>query len=89
MLFVTGQLPQDMDGNIVHAGDAEAQTRAVFARIGDILAEAGMSFDDVVKLGIYVADIAHAAVVSRVRDELFAQGKPASTLVAVSGFVKT
>lgn len=88
MLFVTGQLPQDIDGNIVHAGDVEGQTRTVFARIGTILAEAGMSFDDVVKLGIYVADIASAPIVSRVRDELFTQSKPASTLVAASGFVR-
>lgn len=88
LMFVTGQLPQDIDGNIVHIGDPEAQTRLVFERIGVILREGGMSFDDVVKLQVYVKDIAKASVTSKVRDELFENSKPASTLVEVSGFVK-
>jgi len=88
LLFVTGQLPQDIDGNIVDADNPEKQTVLVFSRISDILAEAGMSFDDVVKLQIYVQDIGYAKIVSTIRDTLFIMSKPASTLVAVSGFVK-
>lgn len=87
-LFVTGQLPQDIEGNIMHAGDPEKQTVLVFSRISDILAEAGMSFDDVVKLQIYVQNIEYAKIVSNIRDTLFIVSKPASTLVAVSGFIK-
>lgn len=88
LLFVTGQLPQNIDGEIIHLGNIEAQTRLVFSRISDILQEAEMTFDDVVKLQIYVKDIKNAKVVSSVRDELFSESKPASTLVEVSGFVK-
>ena len=88
MLFITGQLPQNIDGEIQHIGDIEAQTRLVFWRIEEILKEADMSLANVVKLQIYVKDIADAKTVSAVRNELFAQSKPASTLVAVSGFVK-
>ena len=88
LLFVTGQLPQDIKGNIIHMGNPEEQTRLVFERIWIILQEAGMSFDDVVKLQIYVKDITHAKIVSSIRDKLFNISKPASTLVEVSGFVK-
>lgn len=88
LLFVTGQLPQDIDGKIVNIGDVEAQVRLVFSRISEILKEAGMSFDDVVKLQIYVKDINDAKTVSSIRNELFSVSKPASTLVEVSGFVK-
>lgn len=88
LLFVTGQLPQNIDGKIIHLGDVEAQTRLVFSRILDILMEAGMSFDDVVKLQIYVKNIKNAKIVSSIRNELFSESKPASTLVEVSGFVK-
>lgn len=88
ILFVTGQLPQDIDGNIIHVGSVEEQTRLVFQRILAILQEASMSFDDVVKLQIFVKDISYAKTVSAVRDELFVNSKPASTLVEVSGFVK-
>lgn len=88
VIFVTGQLPQDIDGNIVSVGDVEAQVRVVFSRISDILSEGGFSMDDVVRLGVFVKDIKDAKVVSKVRDELFMNSKPASTLVEVSGFVK-
>jgi 2-iminobutanoate/2-iminopropanoate deaminase len=88
LLFVTGQLPQDIDGKIIYQDDVEKQVRLVFSRVSDILKEAGMSFDDVVKLQIYVDDIKNARIVSLVRDELLNVSKPASTLVEVSGFVK-
>jgi len=87
VMFVTGQLPQDIDGNIVE-GDVEEQVRVVFSRIGAILEEGGFSMDDVVKIGVFVKDIKDSKIVSRVRDELFANSKPASTLVEVSNFVK-
>lgn len=88
ILFMTGQLPQNLDGEIVHRGDAEAQTRFVFQRISEILKEAAMSFEDVVKLQIYVIVIKDSKIISSIRDELFSHSKPASTLVEVSGFVK-
>jgi enamine deaminase RidA (YjgF/YER057c/UK114 family) len=88
LLFITGQLPQNVDGDIMHIDDVDAQTRLVFNRISEILKEAGMSFDDVVKLQIYVKDISYAKTVSSIRNELFSVSKPASTLVEVSGFVK-
>jgi enamine deaminase RidA (YjgF/YER057c/UK114 family) len=88
LLFITGQLPQNIDGEIIHLGNIEAQTRLVFSRISDILQEANMTFDDVVKLQIFVKDVKNAKVVSSIRNELFAKSKPASTLVEVSGFVK-
>jgi 2-iminobutanoate/2-iminopropanoate deaminase len=47
-----------------------------------------MSFADVVKVQIFLRDIADAKVVSSIRDEILAESKPASTMVEVSGFVK-
>ena len=88
IMFVTGQLPQDIDGNIVAPGDIEKQTEVVFSRISAILKEGGMSMDDVVRVGILVKDIREATVVSKIRDKVFENSKPASTLVEVSNFVK-
>jgi len=88
LLFITGQLPQNIDGEIVNVGDIEAQTRLVFDRILEILKQVDMTFDDVVKLQIFVKDIEDSKIVSSVRNELFLNSKPASTLVEVSGFVK-
>lgn len=88
LLFITGQLPQNIEGEIVHVNNIENQTRLVISRISNILEEAGMSVDDVVKIQIFLKDINDAKIVSSVRDELFSVSKPASTIVEVSGFVK-
>lgn len=88
LLFVTGQLPQDNDGNVVAPGDMQKQAEAVFSRIELILGEAGMGFDDVVKMQIFVKDIKQAKIVSNLRDIHMKNSCPASTLVEVSGFVK-
>jgi 2-iminobutanoate/2-iminopropanoate deaminase len=53
-----------------------------------ILSEADMSFYDVVKIQIFLKNITDAKVVSSIRDQLFPESKPASTMVEVSGFVK-
>lgn len=88
LMFVTGQLSQDLKGNVISPNNTEEQTRVVFSRIEVILKEAGMTFDDVVKAQIFVKDITQSKIVSAIRDEVFKNSKPASTLVEVSGFVK-
>lgn len=68
--------------------DAKIQTEVVFSRISDILQEAGMSMDNVVKVQIFVKDINDSKIVSKIRDDVFRSSYPASTLVEVSNFVK-
>lgn len=88
LLFVTGQLPQDPEGNVVAPGNMQKQAEVVFSRIETILNEAGMTFDDVVKMQIFVKDIKQSSIVSNLRDKHMKNSCPASTLVEVSGFVK-
>ncbi|MCK4521333.1 MAG: RidA family protein [Nanoarchaeota archaeon] len=88
LLFVTGQLPQDLDGNVVAPNDAKTQTELVFSRISDILQEADMTMDHVVKVQIFVKNISDSKIISKIRDDVFKNSRPASTLVGVSNFVK-
>lgn len=88
MMFVTGQLSQDADGNVVCPNDAEGQARHIFSRINCILQEGGMSLDNVVKAQIFVTNIADAPAVSSVRNEVFKISRPVSTLLEVGGMVK-
>ncbi|MEK9174165.1 MAG: RidA family protein [Patescibacteria group bacterium] len=88
LMFVTGQLSQDIDGNVIAPGDTESQTRVVFSRIEEILRDGGMTMSNVIKLQIFMKDISDAKVVSAIRDEIFQDSKPVSTLVEVTGFVK-
>ena len=88
LMFVTGQLSQDINGNVISPNNTEEQTRVVFSRISDILKEANMTFDNVVKAQIFIKDISQSKVVSAIRDDIFKNSRPVSTLVEVSGFVK-
>ena len=88
ILFVTGQVAQDINGEVVAPNDAKAQTELIYARIADILTDAGMSMDDVVKAQIFLTDIADGPIVSTIRDQVFKVAKPVSTLVEVRNLVK-
>jgi len=88
LLFVTGQLAQDIDGNVVAPSNAKIQTELIFSRISDILKEGGMTTDNVVKAQIFLTNINDSPVVSKIRDEMFKTSRPVSTLVEVSSLVK-
>jgi 2-iminobutanoate/2-iminopropanoate deaminase len=85
-VFVSGQLGIDRDGVI--PPDAAGQTRVVFDNIKAILGEAGMGLRDVVKLNAYVTGRQHMRGYMDVRNELFAEPYPASTLMIVGGFTR-
>ncbi len=87
LIFVAGQIPWDADGQTVCKGNVAGQTRQVFANIGAILAEAGGSLDDVVKITVFAADIRYRDVINQVRTETFKEPYPASTQVAVASLV--
>jgi reactive intermediate/imine deaminase len=85
LLFVSGCVPVDADGNLVGGDDVVAQARRVFENVGAVLAAAGASFDDVVKVTVYLTDIDDRAKINPVRQEFFGRTRPASTLVEVGG----
>ncbi|GAA2157133.1 RidA family protein [Actinomadura napierensis] len=87
MIFVTGQIAIDHEGNPV-SDDIEVQTRFVFERVSSVLEAANSSMDDVVKAQIFLTDIRDFAVVSPIRNEFFGTSKPVSTLVEVSALVR-
>ncbi len=88
MIFVTGQIAMDKDGNPVAPDDIQKQTRFVFENIKKILAEGGATIDDVVKAVIYVTDISKFKKISAIRNEYFKNAKPVSTLVEINKTVK-
>jgi 2-iminobutanoate/2-iminopropanoate deaminase len=83
LLFVSGCVPVDGDGRLVD-GDVVAQARRVFANVGAILEAGGATFADVVKVTVYLIDIDDRARINPVRQEVFGDVRPASTLVEVS-----
>lgn len=86
-VYVSGQVAQDETGAVVGPGDLEAQTEQVMENLGTALAAAGATFEDVVKIVVYVVDYRpeHRAVIGAVRSRyLSPPDPPASTLLGVS-----
>ena len=77
VVYVSGTLPFDKDTNVVHVGDAEAQTRHVLEIIKSVVEEAGGTMADVTFNMIMVTDWANYAVVNKVYAEYFPGEKPA------------
>jgi 2-iminobutanoate/2-iminopropanoate deaminase len=83
LLFVSGVVPVDEAGRLV-GGDVVAQARQVFANMGAVLAAGGATFADVVKVTVFLADVDDRARINAVRQEVFGEARPASTLVQIS-----
>jgi reactive intermediate/imine deaminase len=88
MIFVTGQIAMDKNGNAVAPNNITTQAEFIFKNIQTILHEGGSSLDDVVKAVIYVTDMNKFKEVSAVRNKYFAKSKPVSTLVEINKTVK-
>lgn len=86
LLFVSGQVPYGLDGELVGAGDFRAQAEQVFANLGAILEDGGSGFDRIAKLTVFFTDIARDLPVFReVRDRhIAAEHATASSAVEVS-----
>ncbi|SDQ54052.1 RidA family protein [Quadrisphaera sp. DSM 44207] len=56
LVFLAGQVAVDADGSRVGEGDLAAQVEQCYLDVGTALAEVGASFDDVVKLTVYLVD---------------------------------
>jgi len=88
MVVVSGQVPLDAHGQLVGRGDPAAQVRQVFQNLAGALAAAGARIDQVVKLTVYLTDLADLDAFRQVRDEyIVLERPPASSLVQVSGLV--
>jgi reactive intermediate/imine deaminase len=84
LLFVSGLAPLDEQGRLIGGEDAAAQTRQVLLNLDKILKAAGGRMADVLKVTVYLTDIADRAKINPVRQEFFGTARPASTLVEVS-----
>jgi reactive intermediate/imine deaminase len=83
LLFLSGIVPVDEQGNLV-GGDAAEQARQVFRNMQLVLEAAGCGFEDVVRVTHYLLNVDDRPAINPVRKEFFGEAKPASTLVEVS-----
>jgi enamine deaminase RidA (YjgF/YER057c/UK114 family) len=76
-----------VDGVVVHAGDAGAQTRQAIANLTEALERAGFSLADVVRTRMFVTDIARWQDIGRAHGEAFGDVRPATSMVQVAALI--
>ncbi|OMF25255.1 deaminase [Paenibacillus sp. FSL H8-0548] len=87
LLFTSGQIPLDAAGQLVEGG-IEEQTHQVFRNLEAVLAEAGASFQDVVKATVFMKDMNQFATVNGIYSSYFGEHKPARSAVEVARLPK-
>ncbi|RUX24260.1 RidA family protein [Mesorhizobium sp. M2A.F.Ca.ET.042.01.1.1] len=86
LVLCSGQLGIGADDHVPE--DAGAQAELCFKNIAAILSEAGLTLNDIVRINAFVTDRAHLQPYMDVRNRLFSDPAPASTLMIVSGFAR-
>ena len=80
-IWVSGQVAFDPAGNIIGAGDMRAQADKTFANIAEVLAVAGATMNDVVKITAWLTDMRNYAEYNAARTAAFPDRLPASAAV--------
>jgi reactive intermediate/imine deaminase len=83
-IWVSGQIPLDPVTKDMVTGDIEAQIRRVFDNAKAIVLAAGATFDDVVKVNIYLLDLANFALVNKIMAEYFREPYPARAAIGAA-----
>ncbi|MCI8924880.1 MAG: RidA family protein [Lachnospiraceae bacterium] len=87
MLFASGQIPIVPETGEITEGDITEQAKQVMLNVGEILKEAGTTYENVVKTTCFLADMADFAAFNSVYEAYFT-GKPARSCVAVKQLPK-
>lgn len=83
-LYTSGQTPLDPATGKLVDGDISAQARRVFENLKAVLAAADASFENVVRVGIYLTDLGNFAAVNEVMKQYFHEPYPARSTIGVA-----
>ena len=84
LIFLSGQLARDDQGNLVGAGDMAEQTRQCIRNMRTVLEAAGGTLDDIVSIVVYTTDVRQFKDIVAARTEFFTAKLPTSTIVEVN-----
>ncbi|MEO7050026.1 MAG: Rid family detoxifying hydrolase [Rhodanobacter sp.] len=87
-VYFSGQIALEPTSGRVVEGDITAQARRVFDNLAAVAQAAGGSLAQIVRVGIYVTDLANFAAVNAVMAEYFEQPYPARSTIEVSALPK-
>src|SRR6202171_1701102 len=84
LLFASGQIPTDPATGAIVDGDVAAQTRRVFDNLNAVLKAANLSFANVVRTTVFLADMNDFAAMNEVYGKYFSEPYPARATVQVA-----
>lgn len=87
LVFISGQIPLDPATMTIKEGFAE-QTHQVFKNLKAVVEEAGGNMNQLIKVNIFVMDLANFATLNDIMAEYFEQPYPARAAVQVAGIPK-
>lgn len=87
LVFTSGQIPLDTEGNIV-SSDVKEQTKQVLENLSVVLEEAGSDLNSVVKAIIFISDMNEFQQINEVYGSYFNEHQPARSCVEVSRLPK-
>jgi len=88
LVFLSGQIPLDPATMDFVDGDFEARTRQVFDNLRAVAIASGGHLNQVVKLTVFLTDLANFATVNKVMEDYFEQPYPARAAVGVAALPK-
>lgn len=88
LIFVSGQVARDGEGNVVGGASMLEQTRQCLRNLRTCLQAAGASLSDVVWTTVYTTDMREFREIVMAREEFFRTGLPTSTMVEVNHFTQ-
>ena len=83
-VYLSGQIPLVPGGTALVDGDIAAQIKQVFENLKAVATASGGSLQDVVKLNVYLTDLAHFPTVNEIMATYFVQPYPARAAVGVA-----
>ena len=84
MVFLSGQIPLDPNSGLIVEGDITAQAQQAFANLRAVAEAAGGTFDDIVRVGLYLTDLSEFSAVNAVMQDVFQSPYPARSTIEVS-----
>lgn len=87
MIFTSGQIPLNKDGELVKGGIKE-QTTQVIQNLQAVLEAAGCTLADVIKTTVFIKDMNEFGQINETYEEFFSQSKPARSTVEVARLPK-
>ena len=87
-VYLAGQIPLVPETMTLESGDMRAQIRRVFENLGAVAKASGGGLQDVVKLNVFLTDLAHFPLVNEVMAQYFREPYPARAAVGVAALPK-